>query len=137
MLVSWRGEAGQGHWSHRPPLPTQTPDPVSGSACPVGALLGLGSTWLPFPLPLLVICPLPMSTAPLSCVHWNPCLRTCVEGLPYRFEPDSDCRSSATLREYVLLLRAWFPVVPVTTGQKLTDKLQVCPSYEWRTLGLP
>ncbi|KAM7334317.1 hypothetical protein ACRRTK_007637 [Alexandromys fortis] len=54
----------------RPPSP-KTPHPVSGSACPVGALLGLGSTWLPFPLGIARGVSPSRVQRPLSCLHWE------------------------------------------------------------------
>lgn len=64
----------------------------------------------------------------------GPCVeRDCLTGLNLT-QTTGPQQSSGSV---VLTLCAWFPGAPVTTGQKLTDKIQVCPSYEWRTPLLP
>lgn len=83
-------------------------------------------------LTLLVVCLLPMSKgAPvlltLGIPASGPCVeRDCLRGLNLT-QTTGPQQSSGSM---VLILCAWFPGVPVTTGQKLTDKIQVCPSCE-------
>lgn len=109
------------------------------SACSVGALLGLGSAWLPFPFDLASsMSPThvqrPTVLPVLGTLASGPCdKRGRVSGLSLT-QTTGPQRSSGSM---VLVLFAWFPGVPVTTGQKLADNLQACPSCEGHTLGLP